>query len=216
MATLKKYDLTGKEVGEESIDDDFLEKKVNQQIVKDYIVALCKNARQWSANTKGRKEINKVKQKPQQQKGLGRARQGFLGAPQFRGGGVVFGPKPKFDQHIKINRKEKRFVIRSLLSERIKENKAYILDIKILDKPKTKIIFDFLKKLNLVNKRVLIIGNKTPEFTNVLRSVKNIQKKHCVFVSNVNGYELTLCQDIIIMNSALDDLKKILQKKAGE
>jgi large subunit ribosomal protein L4 len=105
MATLKKFDFTGKEVGEEGFDDEFLIKETNKQLVKDYIVALLKNARQWSANTKGRSEVNKVKQKPQQQKGTGRARQGFLGAPQFKGGGVVFGPKPKFNQHVKINRK---------------------------------------------------------------------------------------------------------------
>lgn len=63
MATLKKYDFTGKEIGSENVDDNLLVKKANSQMVKDYIVALCKNARQWSANTKTRSEVNKVKQK---------------------------------------------------------------------------------------------------------------------------------------------------------
>lgn len=99
MATLKKYDISGKEIGEVSIEDNVLEYKGNPQMIKDYLVAVRNNARQWSANTKGRKEVNRTGKKPHQQKGLGRARQGCFAAPQYRGGGIVFGPKPKFDVH---------------------------------------------------------------------------------------------------------------------
>ena len=77
-------------------------------MIKDYIVALRANKRQWSANTKGRTEVNHSNKKPWRQKGTGNARQGTFAAPQFKGGGVVFGPKPKFDQHVRINRQERR------------------------------------------------------------------------------------------------------------
>ena len=75
MATLKKYDRLGKEIGDVSIDDALLEKKANKQQIKDYLVALHNNARQWSANTKVRNEVKASGQKPHKQKGLGRARQ---------------------------------------------------------------------------------------------------------------------------------------------
>lgn len=216
MATLKKYDFMGKEIGEESLDDGLLLSETNEQLVKDYIVALCNNARQWSANTKTRSEVNDVKQKPQQQKGLGRARQGFLGAPQFKGGGRAHGPKPKFDQYSKVNRKARRLVIQSLLSEKIKENRVCILEAPKLEKPKTKSAFDFFKKLELDNRKVLVIGNSLSDFSTLVKSMRNIPKKYYTFVSKINGYEMTLCQDFIIMSSALDGIKEILSKKAGE
>ena len=97
MANLKKYDINGKEIGKVEIDDSLLSATANVQLVKDYIIAIRENARQWSANTKGRSDVNCTGKKPHPQKGTGRARQGSLAAPQYKGGGVVFGPKPKFD-----------------------------------------------------------------------------------------------------------------------
>ena len=215
MATLKKYDFTGKETGEEIIDDAFLIKEANGQLVKDYIVALRKNARQWSANTKGRSEVSKAMQKAQQQKGLGRARHGFLGAPQFKGGGVVFGPKPKFDQHVKINKKEKRLAIRMLLSEKILNGKVCVLGEEKVEKPKTKLAFEFFKALQMDNSKVLIVGNAEADCFNFLKSIRNIPKKNHTFVSKINGYEIINAQNLVIMSTALDGLKEILAKNVG-
>jgi large subunit ribosomal protein L4 len=216
VATLKKYDFGGKEIGKESFDDGLLVKEINGQMIKDYIVALCKNARQWSANTKTRSEVNDVKQKPQQQKGLGRARQGFLGAPQFKGGGRVFGPRTKFDQHSKVNKKEKRLVLQSLLSEKILESKACVLEVPSLKEPKTKKAAEFFKKLDLDKKKVLIIGNDDSSLANVKRSVRNIPKKYYTLISKMNGFELTHFQDLVIMSSAVEEIKNLLSKKVGE
>jgi len=215
VATLKKYDFMGKEIGEESFEDGLLLSEINEQMVKDYIVAHCNNARQWSANTKTRSEVNDVKQKPQQQKGLGRARQGFLGAPQFKGGGRVFGPRPKFNQHSKVNKKTRRLVIQSLLSEKIKANKVRILEVPSLNEPKTKMAFEFFKKLELEDRKVLVIGYSVGDFSNLMKSVRNIPKKYCTFVSKMNGYEMALCQDFVIMSSAMNGIKDILSKKGG-
>jgi large subunit ribosomal protein L4 len=216
VATLKKYDFMGKEIGKESLEESLLLSETNEQLVKDYIIALRNNARQWSANTKTRSEVNDVKQKPQQQKGLGRARQGFLGAPQFKGGGRVFGPRPKFDQHWKINKKSKRLVIQSLLSEKIKDNKVCVLEAPSLEKPKTKMAFEFFKKLELDSRKVLVIGNTLSDFSNLMRSLRNIPKKYYTFVTKINGYELANCQDFVIMSSALDGIKGLLSNKVGE
>src|ERR1700689_3249769 len=107
-------------------------------MVKDYIVAIRENARQWSANTKGRSEVNHSTKKPHPQKGQGRARQGMLSAPQYKGGGRVHTPKPKYDQHVRINKKERRAAIRSLIGEKIRDKCLHVLESTSLDAPQTK------------------------------------------------------------------------------
>ena len=211
MATLKKYDFTGKEIGSESIDDKFLDKEASGQLIKDYIVALRANARQWSANTKTRSEVNRVKQKAQQQKGLGRARHGNLSAPQFKGGGVAFGPKPKFDQHVKVNKKEKKLVFQSLFAEKIKFDNICILDSSLVKEAKTKEGYSFLKTINKENKKVLFIGDNQGQFNILCKSIRNIPKKYYTYVSKVNGYELVHCDEIVIDSLAFESIMNLLK-----
>lgn len=228
MAGLKKYDITGKHIGELSIDDEILHSETNHQMIKDYIVALRANARQWSANTKGRSEVNVTKKKPFPQKGTGNARQGFLGAPQFRGGGVVFGPKPKFDQHVRINKKERRAAIRQLLVEKINNGSLVVLKNHEFDGPKTKIVAQFLKSLNFAGKTVLFLGEGyfemdkegrvTDEFTSpsekyqpFIMSMRNIPNTRFKLVPNINGYDVLVNNTIVVMESALDELMVALR-----
>ena len=203
MAQLKKYDLTGKEVGKVELDDAILSQEAHPQSVKDYLVAIRNNARQWSANTRGRKEINRTGKKPHPQKGQGRSRQGCLAAPQYKGGGIVFGPKPKFDQHVKINRKEKKAAVRSLIVEKIKANQVYVLQAE-LDQPKTKTVADFLKKFELLDKRVLFLGENPGEKELLPLSIRNILKKEYSLVPNMSGYDVALCGTIFVLDEALD------------
>ncbi len=117
-ANLKKFNLAGKEIGTVELDDAIVNAEANSQMIKDYIVALRANARQWSASTKTRAEVVHTTKKPFAQKGTGQGRQGTLVAPHHRGGGRAHGPRPKFDQHIKLNKKKKRAVIRALIAEK--------------------------------------------------------------------------------------------------
>ena len=205
---LKKYDISGKEIGEEK--EILLKKKpLNEKVVKGYIVALLNNFRQFSANTKTRSEVKATGKKPQRQKGLGKARQGSLVAPQFKGGGIVFGPKPK-KRRIHLNKKEKKAAIRAILDKKIKDNKVFILE-NSLEKPKTKTIFEFFKKLKLENKRVLVIGVEGEEPLG--KSIQNILKKHFTKVSTLNGYEISICQEIVMTSKAFDEINKKAAKK---
>jgi large subunit ribosomal protein L4 len=129
VTNLKKVNVEGQEVGEVEIDDALLKVSVKPQLIKDYVVTVQNNARQWSANSRGRSEIAHSNKKPHPQKGTGRARQGCLTVAQFRGGAAVFGPKPKFDQHIRMNKKERRFVIRYLLAQKILEGNTRVLQL---------------------------------------------------------------------------------------
>ncbi|MBI5274047.1 MAG: 50S ribosomal protein L4 [Chlamydiales bacterium] len=215
MATLKKYDLKGNQVGEVKISDDDLTTSVNEQMLKDYLIAIRSNRRQWSANTKERNEVNHSTAKPHPQKGTGRARQGSLAAPQYKGGGVVFGPKPKFDQHVKINKKEKRAAIRYLLSQKIANGKMHILASAEMSGPKTKVVYELLSKLNVQNSRVMFLAEspndgKRDAYHAFTKSMRNIQKKQFKHLENVNGYDLALNENLFIMDSAFDELKVML------
>lgn len=211
MATLKKYDLSGKTLGDILIDDELLAAQANPQMLKDYLIALRANQRQWSASTQGRSEVNHSTKKPFAQKGTGNARQGFLGAPQFRGGGRVHAPKPKFDQHIRINRKERQLAIRNLYGDKIRETCAHVLHYSHLKTPETKTLANFLKALNLTGKRVLFLADQgDSDYTTLSKSLRNIPKVEFMYLPNVSGYDLALCNQIVILESALGDLKETL------
>lgn len=226
MSKLKKYNLAGEETGEVAIDKSLTNAEANGQMIKDYIVALRANARQWSANTKGRSEVNHTTKKPHPQKGQGRARQGMLSAPQYKGGGRVFGPKPKFDQHVRINKKERQAAIRCLLSEKIKEKRVHIIEDTNMKEPKTKQMSAFLKNRK-INGRVLFLGEGTfldievgehvtrvsmpnDQHANFAKSLRNIPKTGFTLAANVNGYDLACAQDIIMTENAFNELCQLL------
>jgi large subunit ribosomal protein L4 len=219
VAELKKYDLTGKQVGQVAIEDAMVESQVNGQMIKDYLVALRNNARQWSANTKTRAEVKHSGQKPHPQKGTGRARQGYLGAPQYKGGGRVHTPRPKYDQHVRINKKERQAAIRHLIVEKILENKLHILQLPKMDSPKTQKVAQFLDHLNCNNKRVLFLGeglqnvDRFEKYFNFVRSTSNIPKVEFMYLPNASGYDIVLGHEIFIMESALDELMVLLGGK---
>lgn len=215
MATLKKYDLHGKEIGAVQIDDSLLEGAAHPQSIKDYIVALRNNARQWSASTKVRKEINRTGKKPHPQKGQGRSRQGDLAAPQYKGGGIVFGPRPKFDIHVRINKKERRAAVRTLIAEKIKNGLVHVLEKGEIKHPKTKKIAQLFDGMPNPEKRVLVLCDTSKEemgnpHVNFIKSMRNIPKKEYAWISQVNGYELARCHTLIVLDSALDEFLSIL------
>ena len=226
MATLKKYNLTGKEVGQVTVDERLINAEANSQMVKDYIIALRANARQWSANTKTRSEVSHTTKKSHPQKGQGRARHGSTVAPQYRGGGRAFGPKPKFDQHVKINQKERKAAIRFLIAEKLKANQVWLIENTAMEQPKTKTVANFLKDLE-INGRVLFLGegsfaevetegrvqrvsvsdNKHEVFA---KSMRNLPKSHFMLASNISGYDVMIARNIVLTESALNELNQWL------
>lgn len=209
MVALKKYDLSGKEIGSVNVEDALLDQSAHPQMIKDYIVAIRNNARQWSACTKGRSEINRTGRKPHPQKGQGRSRQGCFAAPQYKGGGIVFGPKPKFDQHVRINKRERQAAVRFLIAEKMKTNHVHVLKAEKMKEPKTKTLVNFLQALNLSGDRVLFLDAADGQ-KEVFLSLRNIPKKEYSVLFNLNGYNLALCNDIVVLDGAFDQLLTIL------
>ena len=222
MSTLKKYNLEGQEIGQVPVSEMLMNAEANGQMIKDYIVALRANARQWSANTKTRGEVNHSTKKPHPQKGGGRARQGRLSSPQYKGGGRVFGPRPKFDQHVKINKKERKAAIRFLISEKIKENHFLILDSTEVKAPRTKTVAAFIEKAGLTG-IILFLGEaqyvevktedlvkrinvQTEQHDNFIKSMRNIPKAEFSLATNISGYDVMRARNIVVTEAAFKEL----------
>lgn len=227
MSKLTKYDLQGSQLGDVEIADQIASAEANGQMIKDYIVALRANARQWSASTKTRAEVSHTTKKPHAQKGGGRARQGSLVAPQYKGGGRVFGPRPKFDQHVRINKKERQAAIRFLLAEKLRESKLHVVQDFNLENPKTRSVTSFLKTVGLEGKRVLFLGEESyvefesdgvvqrmsvssDQHDNFVKSMRNIPKASFALVKNISGYDVLVAHHIVLTESALVELQQWL------
>lgn len=206
---LKAYNLDAKKLSEVEVADLEL-KDVHPQLLKDYIVAYRRNQRQWSASTKGRSEVSHSNKKPHRQKGTGNARQGSLASPQYKGGGVVFGPKPKFDQHIRINQKEKKAVVQGLLKDMLSNEQVVIVDKLEMKEPKTKKAAEFLKKSGM-EKRVLFVLDQVTEKEkasqdNFKKSLQNLNKVEFCSVNQINGYQLLKANHLVLSEKTLKKL----------
>lgn len=227
MAVLKKYNLSGAEVGEMKIEDSLMESSANAQMIKDYLTAIRANARQWSASTLSRPEVSHSGQKPHPQKGTGKARQGYLGAPQYKGGGRVHAPKPKFDQHVRINKKERQAAVRHLIIQKIAGQNVHVLQCDAMLEPKTKTLNSFLKARGLDSKKVLFLADASYQASkedqgtasaserhhNLVMSLRNLKKADFGYIPNVNGYDLALHQEIVLLDTACDELMVLLGGK---
>jgi large subunit ribosomal protein L4 len=222
VATLKKYNLQGDNIGEVQVNETLVNAEANGQMVKDYIIAIRENARQWSANTKTRSEVNHSTKKPHPQKGGGRSRQGMLSAPQYKGGGRVFGPKPKFDQHVRINKKERKAAIRFLIGEKIRNNRVRLIETTEMDTPRTKSVADFMSVCE-VKGRTLFLGEgnyadvqtgdqkktvsiQCNKHDNFIKSVRNLPKTEFSLAKNISGYDILIASEIVMTESALEEI----------
>lgn len=223
---VKKYTIQGQEVGQIQVSDNLMNADVHSQLLKDYIVALRANVRQWSANTKTRSEVAHTTKKPHPQKGQGRARQGSLVSPQYRGGGRVFGPKPKFDVQLKVNQQEKRAAIRYLFADKLRNGRVFILESTTMDAPHTKTVQQLLNSLGIA-KRALVIGEGSYVeigFPSKVQRISISNDKHDIFkmslrnipltefalVGNVNGYDIAKANDIIMTEEAFKEFESWL------
>lgn len=217
MAKLKKYDLEGKEIAEIDFDDALIPAQAKAQSIKDYIVAIRANSRQWSANTKGRSEINHSNAKPHAQKGTGKARQGTIKAAQYRGGATVFGPKPKSNQHVRINKKERKAAIGYLLGQKLAKGQVKILQLGPIEKPKTKQIAVLLSKMGLKEKKILFLSDQEKddqkERSALYLSMRNIPNTHFMPINTVSGYDLMKSHQLVVTESAYEKLTEKIKGK---
>jgi large subunit ribosomal protein L4 len=171
--------------------------------VKQYLA----NQRQGTHKSKERNEIAGSTKKLKKQKGSGAARFGDIKNPIFRGGGRIFGPRPRY-YGFKLNKKVKAVAKKSVLSTSVKEDKVIVLEDLKFDTPRTKDFISLLKGLELEGKRVTLVTSDDNK--NLLLSSRNIQKVKVVATSEVNTYDLINCSKLVISESSVKEIENIL------
>ena len=195
MPSTTVYNMAGEAVEELELSEQVFGVTPNMAVLHQVVTAQLVNRRQGNASTKTRAEVSGGNKKPYRQKGTGRARQGSTRAPQFRHGGIVFGPRPH-PYHHDVPRKMRRLAIRSALSDKVANEKLIVLNELAMETPRTKDMVAFLDKLPLDGKRVLMMLPKRDE--NVVLSLRNIPFAKVQHVSSINVVEL-LKHDCLIM-----------------
>lgn len=178
------------------------------QAVHDVVVAMRAARRSGSANTKTKAEVDLSGSKPWRQKGTGRARAGYKSSPVWRGGGVVFGPKPR-DYSKKVPKSVRRLAFQKALTERISAGDILTIDNLSVKEIKTKAFVDLVSKQTDA-KKVLIVSDSFEE--NFLKSARNVKRVQLVTASEVNTEQLLAFDKILVTPKALEQLGQRTQK----
>lgn len=200
-------DWEGKEVGSASLDLKVASEASASHIVHRALVRQMANARQGTVSTKTRAEVRGGGRKPWRQKGTGRARAGSNRSPLWRGGGVIFGPKPR-DYSQKMNRKERRLALRTALQSRV-EDLIVVQDFADkLSRPKTKELVNAMKSWGIEpeSKVLLILGERDD---NIYLSARNVEKLRLISASNLNVFDLLAADQIVATTSALEKIQEV-------
>lgn len=204
MASVKVYNMEGSEVGSLELNDAIFGVTVNEHLMHMAVVQHLANKRQGTQSAKTRAEVRGGGRKPWKQKGTGHARQGSTRAPQWKGGGVVFAPKPR-DYSFKMNKKEKAAALKSALTTRVAEEKFYVLDSLSLDEIKTKKMAAVLGNLN-VDKALIVLGEKDDK---VILSARNIPSVRTALSNTINVYDILKYSNLVITKDAVAKIEEV-------
>ena len=204
MANVSVLNMEGKEVGSMELNDAVFGVEINEHLVHQAVVLQLANNRQGTQKAKTRSEVSGGGRKPWRQKGTGHARQGSTRAPQWTGGGVVFAPVPR-DYSFKMNKKEKRAALKSVLTSKVQENKFIVLDELKLAEVKTKEMKKVLDNLK-VNNALVIIGDDSE---NVALSERKIAGVQTASVNTINVFDMLKYNTIIATKSSVASIEEV-------
>ena len=183
---LPVYNLAGEEVGRTELNEAVFGQPFNEPLVHQAIVRYLANQRVGTHNTLRRGEVAGGGKKPWRQKGTGRARQGSTRAPHWRGGGVVFGPHPR-EYRLDMPVKMRRQAMRSILSQRVRENGLRLIETFDLEEPRTKDVVALLGAFGIAERALIV----TPELNrNVYLSARNLPTTETTFADQLNVYDV--------------------------
>ncbi|MGG1519902.1 50S ribosomal protein L4 [Paenibacillus oryzisoli] len=206
MPKVALYNVTGAQVGEVELSDVVFGIEPHVHAMHEAVLLQQAAVRQGTHKTKGRSEVRGGGRKPWKQKGTGRARQGSIRAPQWKGGGTVFGPTPR-SYGFKLPRKVRRLAIKSALSSKVIDNNLIVLDQLQLNAPKTKEFVAILNNLK-VDRKVLVVGVDSD--SNVALSARNIPGVKFVAANGVNVLDVMLHDKLIITQEAVQKVEEVL------
>ena len=202
MPTIDVYNIEGKKVSTVDLKEEVFGIEPNENVVHSVLANYLANQRQGTQSTKTRAEVRGGGRKPWRQKGTGRARQGSIRAPQWFKGGIALGPKPRKYSY-RINKKEKRLAIRSILSSKVLENNLVVLDKLDLKEIKTKQMVNALAKNKVEGKALVMIAEKNEK---VEKSTRNIENVKITLANTINVFDLLKYNKLVL---TLDTVKKL-------
>ena len=204
MANISVYNMEGKEVGTMELNDAVFGVEVNEHLVHMAVVSQLANKRQGTQSAKTRSEVSGGGRKPWRQKGTGHARQGSTRSPQWKGGGVVFAPKPR-DYSFKLNKKEKKAALLSALTSRVLENKMVVVDELKFDAIKTKKFVEVMNNLK-VNKALVVLNDND---SNVILSARNIPTVKTAQTNEINVYDILKYDTLVVTKAAVATIEEV-------
>lgn len=206
MATAPLIDQTGAAKGEVELPAAVFDTSPNAAVMHQAVVRQLANARQGTHDTRNRSEARGGGRKPYKQKGTGRARQGSVRAPQYAGGGTVFGPTPR--SHAKdMPRKQRRLALRSALSVKAQEGRLHILEGFELEAPRTKAVVELLGAIE-AGQRVLVVLGSHNEMLE--RSARNLPEVRVLLASNLNVRDLLVGDTVVMTRDAVEHVGEVL------
>ncbi|AGR42483.1 50S ribosomal protein L4 [Spiroplasma diminutum] len=200
-------DVKGTSLKEITLNDKVWGIEPHQQAIFDTVVSQQAALRQGTRKTKTRAEVRGGGRKPWRQKGTGRARQGSIRAPQWRGGGVVFGPTPNINYKKAVNKKVRQLAIRSALSIKAKEANLVILDKFAFSVPSTKEMLNVMKNIKVENQKVLIVTKEHEEL--VVKSSGNIQGIKTLDFQKMNIFDLLNATKLVLTEEAISKIEEV-------
>ena len=204
MASTKILNIMGQECGSIKLSDKVFKQEYNEALIHQVVVAHLANLRQGTKSALTRTEVRGHAKKPWRQKGTGRARQGSTKAPQWRGGGVAFAPKPR-DFSKKVNKEAKRVAFRSAISTKLAEKELVVLENLDIKNAKTKSMVEVMKNLNLDKTAVFVIKG---ENENVLRASGNIPNVEVTSSDLLNVYDIVKCDKLVVTADAIKSIEE--------
>ena len=204
MANVAVYNMSGEQVGSIDLNDDIFGLEANEHAMHMAVVQYLANRRQGTHSAKTRAEVRGGGKKPWRQKGTGRARQGSTRSPQWKGGGVVFAPKPR-DYSFKLNKKLKRLALKSALSTKVADSNIIVLDELKLDEIKTKVMVKVLTDIKAEKALIVMDGSNK----NVMLSARNIPNVKTASVNTINVYDILKYNTLVVTKEAVAKIEEV-------
>ncbi len=203
---IKVVDIKKKKVGDMELSSKIFEGPIRANLLHDAVVNQMANHRRGTHKTKTRNEVRGGGRKPWKQKGLGRARAGSIRSPLFRGGGVIFGPRPRSYSY-SIPKKARRAALASALSLKVKENAFTVIDKLEIADPKTKTAVSILDSLGLSGKALIVLDKSDK---NVELSFRNIPGVKLILSGSLNVYDLLEASHVALTRDAIKSVQERL------
>ena len=205
MPKVNVVDLQGNKVDEIELSESIFAVEINEHAVYEVIKNYLANQRQGTQSAKTRAEVRGGGRKPWRQKGTGRARQGSIRSPQWKGGGIVFAPKPR-DYSYTVPKKVRRLALKSALTSKVNNNEIVVLNEFEMTEPKTKVFANVLKTVNAGKKSLVVTAENAPF---VVKSGKNIPGVKVAFANTINVYDIVNSDTLILTKKAIEKIEEV-------